>query len=198
MIRRAFLLIAIITVSACKEGPSGPSGPPTVGFFVTSQRSVTGNLGGLAGADATSQRLATAAGHVGTHLARLSQRRARRDARQSGDARAKTGLAPDRGTTSTCNSSRTTSPSCTRVKATPACLWTSAGSASTGSGPDLRLRSSTTSSRGRTRTGRWSPVRTCADWTSDSTSAIAVVGHSDGMGPESEHRRQPVVVELGA
>ena len=44
------------------ETPTGPSGAP-VSFFVTSQTSVTGNLGGLAGADATCQRLATAAGH---------------------------------------------------------------------------------------------------------------------------------------
>ena len=43
--------------------PSTPSGPMT--FFVTSSRSVTGNLGGLSGADATCQQLATAAGAGG-------------------------------------------------------------------------------------------------------------------------------------
>ena len=44
------------------ESPTGPSGS-RVSFFVTSQTSVTGNLGGLAGADATCRQLATAAGH---------------------------------------------------------------------------------------------------------------------------------------
>ncbi len=36
--------------------------PPSMGFFVTSAKSKTGNLGGLAGADKTCQSLATAVG----------------------------------------------------------------------------------------------------------------------------------------
>ena len=43
--------------------PSNPTGPMT--FFVSSTTSVTGNLGGLRGADATCQQLATAAGAGG-------------------------------------------------------------------------------------------------------------------------------------
>ena len=48
----------------CDDSPSTPStvGPYTMSFFVTSQRSTTGNLGGLSGADATCQRLAAAVG----------------------------------------------------------------------------------------------------------------------------------------
>ena len=36
--------------------------PPSMGFFVTSAKSKTGNLGGLAGADRICQTLATAVG----------------------------------------------------------------------------------------------------------------------------------------
>src|SRR5688500_7824108 len=64
MMRRYPLLIAVLVVVACEDGPTTPSGP-AASFFVTSQRSVTGNLGGLSGADATCQRLATAVGHGG-------------------------------------------------------------------------------------------------------------------------------------
>ena len=60
------LLIPLAAAAAgCSDDgdtPTGPSGSQ-VSFFVTSQTSVTGNLGGLAGADATCRRLATAVGH---------------------------------------------------------------------------------------------------------------------------------------
>ena len=36
--------------------------PPSMGFFVTSAKSKTGNLGGMAGADRICQTLATAVG----------------------------------------------------------------------------------------------------------------------------------------
>ena len=60
---RHLCLVAVLTLAACSDddSPTGPS-TPRVSFFVTSQTSVTGNLGGLAGADATCQRLAMAAG----------------------------------------------------------------------------------------------------------------------------------------
>jgi len=56
------ILIVILLATGCDEdAPTTPSGP-ALSFFVTSATSVTGNLGGLAGADATCQRLASAAG----------------------------------------------------------------------------------------------------------------------------------------
>ncbi len=60
---KRILLVAILVAGACGKdsSPASPSGP-TLGFFVTSQTSTTGNLGGIAGADATCQRLAAAAG----------------------------------------------------------------------------------------------------------------------------------------
>src|SRR5919108_542258 len=59
-------LILVVLLTACSDdSPTAPSRPPAVGFFVTSTTSATGNLGGLAGADATCQRLATGVGHGG-------------------------------------------------------------------------------------------------------------------------------------
>jgi hypothetical protein len=55
------LLLAILVVASCTTSPTRPSGP-NFSFFVTSQSNPTGNLGGLAGADATCQRLAAAVG----------------------------------------------------------------------------------------------------------------------------------------
>ena len=63
--RRSLISIVLLVSVACSDDPpTGPSGQP-VGFFVTSTTSVTGNLGGLGGADFTCQRLAAAAGHSG-------------------------------------------------------------------------------------------------------------------------------------
>src|SRR5262245_43390732 len=61
--RRPLLSILVVIGAGCSDdnGPTAPSSS-RLGFFVTSATSMTGNLGGLAGADATCQRLASAAG----------------------------------------------------------------------------------------------------------------------------------------
>ena len=65
MRRSAILLLTAFIGSSCGDDrwPLGPSGSSSMGFFVTSTTSVTGNLGGLAGADATCQQLAASVGH---------------------------------------------------------------------------------------------------------------------------------------
>jgi hypothetical protein len=64
---KKFFLVAVLMASACSN-ESSPSAPTAqkLSFFVTSQTSTTGNLGGLAGADATCQRLADAIGSSGS------------------------------------------------------------------------------------------------------------------------------------
>ena len=52
-----FLIVILIAAGCNEDGPTTPSGP-ALSFFVTSATSMTGNLGGLTGADATCQRLA--------------------------------------------------------------------------------------------------------------------------------------------
>ena len=180
--RRYPLLIAILIVAACEDGPTGPSGPATASFFVTSQRSVTGNLGGLAGADATCQRLASAAGISGrTWRAYLSVERDATLGNQVTHARNRIGSGPWHNVNLQLIANNLNE------------LHSRKGDAS------LFL-----DERGQRINGQWTgspapvehdiltgsnadgmlvPGRTCADWTSDSASTIAVVGHSDGMGP---------------
>src|SRR5262245_17558536 len=61
MKHRMFLCAILFTAGCDDDNPTAPSGP-TVSFFVTSTTSATGNLGGLAGADAMCQQLAIGAG----------------------------------------------------------------------------------------------------------------------------------------
>jgi hypothetical protein len=166
--------------AACSDdnGPTGPSGP-RVSFFVTSQTSVTGNLGGLAGADATCQRLADAAGQGAnrTWRAYLSVERNG----QPIHARDRIGSGP----------------------------WHNAQLALVANNlTELHARSGDAAvfldERGQRINGQWtgSPAPnqhdiltgsnadgtvamglTCNDWTSDAATVTAQVGHSDGFGP---------------
>jgi hypothetical protein len=88
--------IALFLV-ACDESstPTSPSSRPSVSFFVTSATSVTGNLGGLPGADATCARLASAAGLGGqTWRAYLSVERDPANGNQPTHARDRIGSGP--------------------------------------------------------------------------------------------------------
>ncbi len=61
-IAQILISFGALTGASCDDDtPTSPSGP-SLSFFVSSATSVTGNLGGLAGADATCQRLAAAVG----------------------------------------------------------------------------------------------------------------------------------------
>ena len=186
-----FLAIVIISStvafsSACSsDSPSNPttttSSGPQLSFFVTSATSTTGNLGGLAGADATCQRLATAAGLGSrTWRAYLS---AERDAAtgQAVNARDRIGSGP----------------------------WYNANKQLVANNvAELHARTGDSTlfvdERGQKINGQWTgspapvehdmltgsnadgtvaPGLTCADWTSSSTTLAAQVGHSDGLGP---------------
>jgi hypothetical protein len=179
---RSPILIVILAAAACgHDTPAAPSGP-AVSFFVTSATSVTGNLGGLAGADATCQRLGAAAGHgARTWRAYLSVERDSANGNQPTNARDRIGAGP----------------------------WYNANLALVANTvADLHARSGDAAvfvdERGQRINGQWSgspsPVEhdmltgsnadgtlmggfTCGDWTSASTTLAAQVGHSDGLGP---------------
>lgn len=181
--RRYALLIVILTAAGCSKdsSPAAPSGP-TLGFFVTSSTSVTGNLGGLVGADATCQRLAAAAGHGGrTWRAYLSVERDPANGNQPTHARDRIGAGP------WYNASQVL------VANNVAELHSRAGDAAV-----------FVDERGQRINGQWTgspgPIQhdiltgsnadgtvaggvTCSDWMSESTGVAAQVGHSDGMGP---------------
>ena len=182
--RCSLLLLVILTVAGCSnddDATTGPSGP-SVGFFVTSATSTTGNLGGLAGADATCQRLATAAGRgARTWRAYLSVERDSANGNRPTNARDRIGTGP----------------------------WYNANLALVANNVnELHSRTGDAAlfldERGQRINGQWtgSPTpnehdiltgsnadgtvfagSTCEDWTSGSGGFASRVGHSDGMGP---------------
>ena len=182
MRRTMLFLVAFIGVSCGDDdGPTSPSGS-TLSFFVSSATSMTGNLGGLAGADATCQRLATAVGQGSrTWRAYLSVERDPANGNQPTHARDRIGPGP----------------------------WRNAnGAVLANNVAELHSRTGDANlfldERGQRINGQWTgsptPVEhdmltgsnadgtlatglTCADWTSASAGVAAQVGHSDGMGP---------------
>src|SRR5580765_7017901 len=62
--KRRLPLLAVLLAAACGSSKTSPSqsSAPVMTFFVTSEASVTGNLGGLSEADAKCQRLAASVG----------------------------------------------------------------------------------------------------------------------------------------
>lgn len=177
------VLVLLVFANACGGSSSSPSAPsgPTLSFFVTSSTSATGNLGGLAAADATCQRLATAVGQgARTWRAYLSVERDAASGNQPANARDRIGNGP----------------------------WHNAGGTLVANSlNELHARSGDASlfvdERGQRINGQWtgSPTPnqhdimtgsnadgtllrgfTCADWTSGSASDVAQVGHSDGFG----------------
>jgi hypothetical protein len=181
--RRTMLLLVVVIAVGCGDDdtPTSPSGS-SFSFFVTSATSTTGNLGGLAGADATCQRLAAAVGQgARTWRAYLSVERDPANGNQPTHARDRIGTGP------WLNANRAV------VANTVAELHARTGDANafldergqringqwTGSPAPVEHDILT----GSNADGTVAPGLTCADWTSASAAVTAQVGHSDGMGP---------------
>jgi hypothetical protein len=180
--RHAMLPLVVFFMASCgdDEMPTSPSNA-SLSFFVTSVTSTTGNLGGLAGADATCQRLAGAVGSGRTWRAYLSVERDPANGNQPTHARDRIGPGP----------------------------WFNANRmAVANSVSELHSRTGDATvfvdERGQRINGQWTgspaPVEhdiltgsnadgtlaaglTCSDWTSASSDVAAQVGHSDGFGP---------------
>ena len=179
--KRVALLLLVFTAASCEDSPTEPSGP-SMTFFVSSTTSVTGNLGGIGGADATCLRLAQAVGHGSrTWRAYLSVERDPMNGNQRTNARDRIGTGP----------------------------WYNVNKVLVANNlSDLHARTGDAAlfldERGQRINGQWtgspSPVEhdiltgsnadgtlavgfTCSDWTSDSANFVGQVGHSDGMGP---------------
>ncbi|MEO5741590.1 MAG: DUF1554 domain-containing protein [Vicinamibacterales bacterium] len=183
MMRIAPFLIILIVTAGC-DGDGAPTAPlgRTTNFFVTSATSVTGNLGGLAGADATCQRLATAAGHsAGTWRAYLSAQRDPANGNQATNARDRIGTGP------WYNANRVL------IANNLAELHSRQGDAAMFVDEHgLRINGQWTGSptpnehdilTGSNADGTLAAGLTCSDWSSDSASVVGQVGHSDGLGP---------------
>jgi Protein of unknown function (DUF1554) len=181
-------VMAAVSVAGC--GGSSSTSPsqgqtPTLGFFVTSATSVTGNLGGLRGADALCQSLATAVGAGSkTWRAYLSVEHDADNGNNATNARSRIGNGP----------------------------WVNANGITVAANlTELHARKGDAAvfvdERGQRINGQWTgsptPVQhdvltgsaadgtllaglTCNDWTSASTTVAAQVGHSDGFGPNQD------------
>ena len=148
---------------------------------MTSATSATGNLGGLAGADATCQRLAAAVGQgARTWRAYLSVERDAANGNQPTNARDRIGTGP------------WYNASLALVANNVAELHSRTGDATVFLDErGQRINGQWTGSPGPVQhdiltgsnaDGTLMPGLTCADWTSDSSAVTAQVGHSDGMG----------------
>ena len=182
--KRALVLTFSLLAAGCgdKDSATSVSSPPGMSFFVTSATSTTGNLGGLAGADATCQRLAAAVGEGGrAWRAYLSVERDAANGNQPTHARDRIGSGPWRNA------------SLVVVANNLAELHARSGDAAV-----------FVDERGQRINGQWTgsptPVehdmltgsnadgtlmvgQTCSDWTSAAATFTAQVGHSDGLGP---------------
>ena len=181
--KRVPLLLAILIGASCSDdnGPLVPSGP-SLSFFVSSTTSTTGNLGGLAGADATCASLAAAVGAQNrVWRAYLSVERDASNNNQPTNARDRIGPGP------------WYNANLTLVANTVAELHARTGDVAVfiderGQRINGQWTGSPTPNQhdiltGSNADGTLAPGLTCADWTSNSSTLTAQVGHSDGMGP---------------
>ena len=175
------LTVALITVGCDDDGvPTSPTGR-TTSFFVTSSTSVTGNLGGLAGADATCQRLAGAAGHSGTWRAYLSVERDPSNGNQPTHARDRIGSGPWHNANRRLIANNLTE---LHSRTGDATLFVNEhGLPINGQWIGSPTPVEHDIFTGSNADGTLAPGQTCGDWTSDSAGAFGWVGHSDGMGP---------------
>ena len=184
--KRRLPLLAVLVAAACGGSSTNPSQYLTVmTFFVTSEASVTGDLGGLSGADAKCQRLATSVGSgARTWRAYLSVEHDASNGNQPRNARDRIGSGPWANVNGVVVANNLTE------------LHARRGDAAV-----------FVDERGQRINGQWtgspSPVQhdiltgsnadgtllagmTCSDWTSASTTVAAQVGHSDGFGPNQD------------
>ena len=180
--RRASLLLVVLAAGCGDDdSPTSPS-QSSMSFFVSSTTSVTGDLGGITGADTTCQRLASSVGQgAKVWRAYLSVAHDAANGGRPTNARDRIGSGP----------------------------WINANGVVVANNlTELHNRSGDAAifidEHGRRINGQWTgspaPVEhdiltgsnadgtlasglTCADWTSASPDDIGQVGHSDGMGP---------------
>jgi hypothetical protein len=181
----AFLTTTCSGDSSNSTSPTASVASSSMSFFVTSATSVTGNLGGLRGADAQCQNLGASVGFGSrTWRAYLSVEHDPDNGNGPTNARSRIGAGP----------------------------WVNAAGITVAANvTDLHARRGDASvfvdERGRRINGQWTgspaPVQhdiltgsaadgtllaglTCSDWTSASTTVAAQVGHSDGLGPNQD------------
>jgi hypothetical protein len=168
--------------AATADAATADAATAQLGFFVTSDTSSTGDLGGLSGADARCQRLAAAAG-AGSRSwhAYLSVEHDPDNGGNATNARDRIGDGPWYNANGVL------------VAESLDALHARSGDAEvfvdeTGAKINGQWEGSPTPNQhdvltGSDATGRVLAGKTCADWTSADAGLVAQVGHSDGLGP---------------
>ena len=162
-------------------GHAGTS--PLISFFVTSDKSMTGNLGGLAGADLRCQKLAAAVGAgAKTWRAFLSVEKDLASGNAAVEARSRIGKGPwynAKGVLLANNVAQLFS-----LSGDHTLFVDEHGDAINGQWLGSPTPNEHDVLTGTEPDGGVAVGRTCADWTSAAPApAVAVVGHTDGLGP---------------
>jgi hypothetical protein len=175
-------LICLASAAGCDDdGPTSPSGA-ALSFFVTSATSATGNLGGLAGADATCQRLAEAVGHGRrTWRAYLSVERDPSNNNQPTHARDRIGNGPWHNANLLLVANN--SAELHARSGDPTVFVDERGQRINGQWTGSPTPNEHDILTGSNADGTLANGLTCADWTSASVGDVGQVGHSDGLGP---------------
>src|SRR5262245_51315009 len=183
MRRKLFLALMILTPGCGDDDRvTSPSAQSGMTFFVSSATSVSGNLGGLAGADATCQRLAAAVGQGSkTWRAYLSVERDASNNNQPTFARDRIGIGPWQHVNNVVVAHNLTE---LHARSGDAAVFVDEHGQRingqwTGSPSPVQHDIMT----GSNADGTLMPGFTCADWTSASPAFVGQVGHSDGLGP---------------
>jgi hypothetical protein len=154
---------------------------PTMGVFVTSAKSKTGNLGGLAGADGICQSLATAVGQGDkTWRAYLSVEHDPGNNGKPTNARDRIGAGPWFNANGLMVGKDLTDLH--ERRGNPILFVDERGQLVPGAWPGSPKPNEHDILTGSTADGRLMPGKTCNDWTSESSDMHAQVGHVDGIG----------------
>lgn len=160
---------------------------PTMSFFVTSKNPGTGaNLGGLAGADALCQSLATDAG-AGDKTWRAYLSAAATDTQVAVDARDRIGTGPWYNFAGALIATSVTDLHSSENMIDKEKGLTEVGGVVNGRGDSPNVHDILTGSNadGTLALAEDSGDTTCSNWTSEAADGSAVVGHHDRMGPDT-------------
>jgi len=175
----ALSIVAIVRWENIVGAASAP--PPSMGFFVTSAKSKTGNLGGLAGADKTCQTLAAAVGQGDkTWRAYLSAERDPGNNNNPTNARDRIGNGPWYNANGLMVGKDLADLHARRGN--PIILVDERGQMVPGNWPNSPRPNEHDVLTGSTADGMLMVGKTCNNWTSESPDIKAQIGHIDGIG----------------
>jgi len=175
----ALSIVAIVRWESIVGAAGAP--PPSMGFFVTSAKSKTGNLGGLAGADKICQTLAAAVGQgEKTWRAYLSAERDPANNNSPANARDRIGTGPWYNANGIMVGNDLADLHSRRGN--PILLVDERGQMIPGNWPNSPKPTEHDVLTGSTAEGILMVGKTCNSWTSESPDVKAQIGHIDGIG----------------